>query len=120
VAFFACGSIAKSPYTYFKADIWIDDVKIESVGVRKKGLFGSLDSDRPSLKVKFDEFVKQDPVKGLSRLTLNNNKQDKSQLSQFVTYQAVSRCWHTRSALQPRTRDSQRNVSGNLFKRGEH
>lgn len=76
----------ESPYSYFKADIWIDDVKVESVGIRKKGFFGSADSDRPSLKIKFDEFVEQDPVKGLSRLTLNNNKQDRSQLNQFVSY----------------------------------
>lgn len=81
------GLPSESPYTYFKADLWIDDLKIESVGVRKKGFFGSADTQRPSLKVKFDEYVDQDPVKGLSRLTLNNNKQDRSQTSQFLTYE---------------------------------
>lgn len=84
-AFFS-GASVENPYKYFKADLWIDGTKIESIGVRKKGLFGSLDSQRPSLKIKFDEFVKQDPVKGLSRLTLNNNKQDGSQVSQLLTY----------------------------------
>ena len=84
-AFFSGGTI-EDPYTYFKADLQIDDVTIPSVGVRKKGLFGSADTTRPSLKIKFDEFVKQDPFKGLSRLTLNNNKQDTSQVSQFLTY----------------------------------
>jgi hypothetical protein len=84
-AFFS-GAAIENPYTYFKADIWIDDVKVRSVGVRKKGLFGSLDNTRPSLKIKFDEFEDQDPLKGLSRLTLNNNKQDTSQVSQFLTY----------------------------------
>ncbi len=72
-------------YTYFRADIWIDGTKIESVAIRKKGFFGSNDNKRPSLKVKFDEFVEQDPIKGLSRLTLNNNKQDKSLASQMLT-----------------------------------
>ena len=76
----------KSPYTYCKADVWLDGVKIESVGIRKKGFFGSADTLRPSLKIKFDEFKQQEPVKGLSRLTLNNNKQDGSQLSQYLTY----------------------------------
>ena len=85
-AFFGGGMSTESPSTYFKADIWIDGVKAESVGVRKKGLFGSLDSQRPSLKIKFDEFVDQDPIKGLSRLTLNNNKQDGAQVSQLLTY----------------------------------
>lgn len=84
-AFFS-GQAIEDPYDYFPADIWIDGVKVERVGVRKKGLFGSQDQERPSLKVKFDEFVEQDPVEGLSRLTLNNNKQDGSQLSQMLTY----------------------------------
>lgn len=81
------GLPSESPYTYLKADLQIDGVEIRSVGVRKKGFFGSADVQRPSLKVKFDEFEKQDPIKGLSRLTLNNNKQDRSQASQFLTYQ---------------------------------
>ena len=57
------------------------------MGIRKKGFFGSNDSQRPSLKIKFDEFAKQDPVKGLNRLTLNNNKQDRSLVSQLLAYQ---------------------------------
>lgn len=81
------GLPSENPYTYFKADLWIDGVKIESVGVRKKGFLGSADTQRPSLKVKFDEYLEQDPIDGLSRLTLNNNKQDRSQASQFLTYE---------------------------------
>ena len=81
------GLPSENPYTYFKADLWIDGQEIKSVGVRKKGFFGSADTQRPSLKIKFGEFEKQTPVKGLSRLTLNNNKQDGSQASQFLTYQ---------------------------------
>lgn len=80
------GLPSDNPYTYFKADIWIDGNKIESVGIRKKGFFGSADVQRPSLKIKFDEYQKQDPIKGLSQLTLNNNLQDRSQLSQYLTY----------------------------------
>jgi spore coat protein CotH len=75
------------PFTYFKGTITIDGVRIESVGIRKKGFFGSLDDVRPSLKINFDEYVKQSPIKGLDALTLNNNKQDSSQVSQFLTYQ---------------------------------
>lgn len=70
------------PFTYVKGDITIDGVRIESVGVRKKGLFGSLDEDAPSLKIKFSEFKDLDPVRGTSRLTLNNNKQDLALVSQ--------------------------------------
>lgn len=80
------GLPTEDPYSYFKADLWIDGTKIQSVGVRKKGFLGSGDFERPSLKIKFDEYEQQDPIKGLSRLTLNNNKQDRSQVSQFLAY----------------------------------
>jgi hypothetical protein len=49
-------------------------------------LFGSLDSARPSLLVDFNRFVDQSPVEGLGRLTLNNNKQDASLISQSLAY----------------------------------
>lgn len=80
------GGVESKVYTYFKADVSVDGVEIKSVGIRKKGFIGSQDSDRPSLKIKFGEFVKQSPVAGLDRLTLNNNKQDTSQVSQFLSY----------------------------------
>lgn len=80
------GNPEEKDYTYFKGDVWIDGTKIESVGIRKKGFLGSNDTERPSLKIKFDEYEKQSPVIGMDRLTLNNNKQDRSQVSQLLTY----------------------------------
>jgi spore coat protein CotH len=80
------GAAAEDPFTWFKGNITIDGVKIENVGVRKKGFIGSLDNQFPSLKVKFDEYVDQSPVKGIDVLTLNNNKQDAALVSQFLTY----------------------------------
>jgi spore coat protein CotH len=74
------------PFTYFKGSISIDGVKIDNVGIRKKGFIGSLDAHWPSLKVKFDEYHEQHPVAGIDVLTLNNNKQDPSLVSQFLTY----------------------------------
>jgi spore coat protein CotH len=74
------------PFTYFRANVTIDGRKINNIGVRKKGFLGSLDSTRPSLKIKFDEFVDQQPSVGFDRLTLNNNKQDPSRLSQYLSY----------------------------------
>lgn len=109
-AFFGGGTI-EDPYTYFKADLQIEDVTIPSVGVRKKGLFGSADTTRPSLKIKFDEFVKQDPFKGLSRLTLNNNKQDTSQVSQFLTY----RLFRAAGVHAPRSNFARVTVNGEFL-----
>ncbi len=77
---------ATKPFTYFKGDIVIDGHRIESVGIRKKGFIGSLDEQRPSLKIKFDEYQDTAPIKRLSHLTLNNNKQDEALVSQFLTY----------------------------------
>ena len=75
------------PYTYFKGDISINGHAIKDVGIRTKGFLGSPDSVRPGLKIKFDEFVEQEsPIEGLERLTLNNNKQDRALVSQFLTY----------------------------------
>lgn len=76
----------ESPFEYCKADITIDGVLIKDVAIRKKGFIGSLDDNRPSLKVRFDKYVDQQPIEGLDRLTLNNNKQDTSCLSQYLGY----------------------------------
>ena len=71
------------PFTYFNASAVIDGVAFEGVRVRKKGFIGSLDEERPSLKIRF---AKDAPISGVDRLTLNNNKQDRSLLSQYLGY----------------------------------
>lgn len=76
----------KNPYTYVDASIVIDGVQFPHVAVRKKGFIGSQSSDRPSLKVKLDYVDKNANIDGLSVLTLNNNKQDRTQLSQYMSY----------------------------------
>jgi spore coat protein CotH len=78
--------IAESTYVYYKADVVIDGQTFRSVGVRKKGFFGSVVSTRPSLKIRFDRFDKKQKLHGLDQLTLNNNVQDPSQLHQYLAY----------------------------------
>lgn len=75
------------PYSYFKGDIRIDGKLIKDVAIRKKGFLGSQDDVRPALKVKLAEYVEQNPIVGLDRLTLNNNKQDRALVSQYLTYE---------------------------------
>ena len=79
--------MVESPFTWVKANITIDGKTIQDVGIRKKGFLGSLDSERPSLKVRFDKYVEQSPVTGLTRMTLNNNKQDPARVLQYLSYQ---------------------------------
>ena len=77
---------SESPFKYVKGDITIDGKRIQNVGIRKKGFLGSLDENRPSLKIRFDKYQDQRPFGPLTRLTLNNNKQDDSKLSQYLSY----------------------------------
>lgn len=81
----------ESPFTWFRGDVTVDGVRVEGVGIRKKGFLGSLDSSTPSLLVDFNRFVDQDPVEGMTRLTLNNNKQDRSLVSQAMAYHVFRR-----------------------------
>ena len=76
-------TLQERPFTYFDADVTVDGVAMKGVRVRKKGFIGSLDAERPSLKVRFS---KGHPVEGIDRLTLNNNKQDRSLISQYLGY----------------------------------
>jgi spore coat protein CotH len=81
------GGGSDKPFSYFPADVTIDGKTIKNVGIRKKGFLGSLDGARPSLKIKFDEYVAdQVPAVGFDRLTLNNNKQDPSRICQYLSY----------------------------------
>ena len=75
------------PYTYFGADVVIDGVQLEGVGVRKKGFLGSQSGTRPSLKIKLNHTDPGASIQGLTNLTFNNNKQDVSLVSQFLGYQ---------------------------------
>ena len=76
----------ESPYTYVEASVTIDGVIFPKVGLRKKGFIGSLSHTRPSLKIRLNYIDKDAEIEGLTNLTLNNNKQDTSLMSQFMGY----------------------------------
>ena len=69
-----------NPFTYFDATVTIDGQKLARIGVRKKGFLGSLDENKPSLKIKFDESIKGRTFMGMTKLvyqeTLNLFSQD--------------------------------------------
>ncbi|RKU08738.1 hypothetical protein C6502_14285 [Candidatus Poribacteria bacterium] len=76
----------EAPYTYVDASVTIDGVVFPNVGLRKKGFLGSLSTTRPSLKIKLNHADKDAEIEGLTNLTLNNNQQDISLMSQFMGY----------------------------------
>ena len=107
-------------YQYRRAEIRIDGVVVSQVGVRKKGFIGSVVSTRPSLKVKFDEYVSGQSFAGLEGLTLNNNNQDQALLQQFLAYDLYTRA----GVPAPQTSFARVRVNGEdlgrLHARGDH
>jgi spore coat protein CotH len=79
------------PFTYFPATVTIDGEEVTQVGVRKKGFFGSLSDTKPSLKIKFSEYLPEQRFSGMKRLTLNNNKSDPSHIKQCIGYQLFAK-----------------------------
>ncbi len=77
------------PFTYFRGTVTVDGQRLTDVGVRKKGFLGSLDGEKPSIKLKFDEYIDR-RFAGLKTLTLNNSKQDPSFLRQCLSYQTFT------------------------------
>ena len=79
-----------SPFTWFTGTVTVDGEAFEDVGVRKKGFFGSLSTERPSLKIRFDKFVEDQTFEDVKRLTLNNSQQDPSLVRQCLAYDMFS------------------------------
>ncbi len=79
-------SAIPSPYEFVEARVTVDGVTVENVGVRIKGFLGSINPVRPSLKIKFDEFIEGQTLGDIQRLTLNNNNQDGSRMRTYLTY----------------------------------
>jgi hypothetical protein len=84
-------SITEKGCEYYRAQVVIDGREVKSVGVRKKGSLGSVTSTRPALKIKFDEYVKNQEFSGLDMLTLNNCLQDPTKAQQFLVYSFMSK-----------------------------
>ena len=80
------GQPFESPFTWFEATVVVDGNEFSNVGIRKKGFFGSLSEERPSLKVRLDKFIDGQVYQDVKRLTLNNSQQDPSLIKQCLAY----------------------------------
>ena len=71
--------------TYVRASVTVNSDTFRHVGIRLKGQgsFRPLE-DRPSLALKFDEFVLDQKFCGLTKIMLNNSSQDRSYLSEYI------------------------------------
>lgn len=79
---------------YHSADITIDGVKVENVGIRTKGNMtlssvANSDSDRYSFRIKFNKYVKGQTYLGLDELCLNNGYSDASYMREYLHYEIL-------------------------------
>ncbi len=80
-----------SVFTDFHANATIDGQRLENVGLHKKGFLGSLDPDKPSLRVKFDQWVTGQNLAGLDRFVLNSSISDPSYVKQCLAYEMFAK-----------------------------
>ena len=75
-------------YSWFPAQVTVDSETHSDVGIRKKGFLGSLSTEKPSLKLRFDKYVDgQSLGNAMERMTLNNGIQDDSLINTCLAYQ---------------------------------
>ncbi|MEE2779880.1 MAG: CotH kinase family protein [Myxococcota bacterium] len=77
-------------FTWFHADVTIAGETLTDVGIRKKGFLGSLSTEKPSLKIRFDKYTDDQNLATLTRLTLNNMNQDPGLINTCLAYQVMA------------------------------
>mgnify|MGYP000273886054 CR=1 FL=1 len=86
-----CNAPFPAPYEWYEADIVVDGVAAQDVGIRTKGFLGSINPDKPSLKIKTDKFVDEQLLDETERITLNNNSNEVTRLRTCLAYDLFKR-----------------------------
>ena len=79
---------------YSACDVTIDGETVKNVGIRGKGNtslsnVASMDSDRYSFKIEFDQYDSSQTFHGLDKLCLNNLIQDNTYMKDYLVYQMM-------------------------------
>jgi hypothetical protein len=82
-----CGDIRGFEYTTVPGSVSVDGQRFEQVGLRKRGLLGSLSTAKPSLRVDFAEYDPQQKLHGSKVMALNNSIQDTTYVRQCLAYE---------------------------------
>jgi spore coat protein CotH len=100
------------PRSYVPATFRHGDEVIGPVGVRLKGsfTFRSL-HEKPSFKIKFNEYVKGQTFRGLRGVTLNNDITDWSYISERLSYSV----FRNAGLPAPRANSAEVHVNGELY-----
>ena len=80
---------------YSVCSVVIDGEAFKNVGIRGKGntslsTVSSMDSDRYSFKIEFDQYDSTKNYYGLDKLSLNNLIQDNTMMKDYLTYQMMN------------------------------
>ena len=80
---------------YSVCSVVIDGEGFKNVGIRGKGntslsTVSSMDSDRYSFKIEFDQYDSTKSYYGLDKLSLNNLIQDNTMMKDYLTYQMMN------------------------------
>ncbi|WP_346898896.1 CotH kinase family protein [Clostridium sp. UBA7503] len=82
---------------YYSANITINGETYYNVGLRAKGnttlsqIANDDTTDRYSFKVKFDEYIHGQTLKGLEKLALNNMMQDTTYMKEYLSYDLLNK-----------------------------
>jgi hypothetical protein len=105
-------ALGAAPDVYAIGDIQVGDETVTDVGVRLKGEwnFRGLDA-KASFKIKFDEFVAGQELRGLRRMTLNGALEDPAYVAERLVYTA----FRAAEVPAPRANSARVWVNGELF-----
>lgn len=91
---------------YYSANITINGEIYYNVGLRAKGnttlsqIANDDTTDRYSFKVKFDEYIDGQTLKGLEKLALNNMMQDTTYMKEYLSYDLLNKMGVSTPAFQ--------------------
>ncbi len=91
---------------YYSANITINRETYYNVGLRAKGnttlsqIANDDTTDRYSFKVKFDEYIDGQTLKGLEKLALNNMMQDTTYMKEYLSYGLLNKMGVSTPAFQ--------------------
>ncbi|WP_346869167.1 CotH kinase family protein [Clostridium sp. UBA5119] len=91
---------------YYSANITINGETYYNVGLRAKGnttlsqIANDDTTDRYSFKVKFDEYIDGQTLKGLEKLALNNMMQDTTYMKEYLSYDLLDKMGVSTPAFQ--------------------
>lgn len=104
--------LGDDPRSYVEGDIRIGDAWVRNVGIRLKGQFSFQGlGGKPSFKIKFNRFRQEQRFLGLEKLTLNNMRQDRSQVHEWLAY----RIFRAAGVPAPRSSYARITVNGELY-----